>query len=51
MDAALAYAQRLADEKQDPQAKALLTSGYHDRAGRLWPGCSTRPGATERCGA
>ena len=31
--AALAEARRLADEKADPHARALLTSGFHDQAG------------------
>ena len=35
MEAALAEAKRRADEKNDPQAKALFTSGYHDEAGEL----------------
>lgn len=34
MEAALAEARRLAD-KGRPEAKALLTSGYHDQSGRL----------------
>jgi dienelactone hydrolase len=34
IEAALAEAQRLATEKKDPQAMALLTSGYHDEQGR-----------------
>jgi hypothetical protein len=33
--AALAEAQRLAQEKNDPQAKALLTSGFHDAQGQI----------------
>lgn len=33
LEAALAEARRLADEQGDPQAKALLSSGYHDAAG------------------
>ncbi len=32
---ALAQARRLAEEKNDPIAKALLTSGYHDENGRF----------------
>ncbi len=35
MDAALDYAQRLADQKRDRHAQALLTSGFRDREGRL----------------
>jgi hypothetical protein len=35
MDAAADYARRLAEEKHDPQAKAWLSSGYHDAAGRV----------------
>ncbi len=35
MEAALAEARRLADEKQDPRAKALLTSGYHNAQGQI----------------
>jgi hypothetical protein len=35
LDAAVAFARRMADEKQDPQAKSLFTSGYRDRDGRL----------------
>jgi dienelactone hydrolase len=34
IEAALAEAQRLATEKKDRQAMALLTSGYHDEQGR-----------------
>jgi len=34
LDAALAEAKRLAD-KGDPNAKALLTSGFHDESGRI----------------
>jgi hypothetical protein len=34
LDAALAEARRLA-EKGEPEAKALFTSGYHDREGRI----------------
>ena len=34
IDAALSEAKRLATEKKDPQAMALLTSGYHDEQGR-----------------
>jgi hypothetical protein len=33
LEAALAEAKRLADQKGDPQAKALFTSGYHDATG------------------
>ncbi len=33
--AALAYAQQLADEKRDPQALAFLTSGFHDETGQF----------------
>jgi len=35
MEAALAEARRLADEKQSRQAKALLSSGYHDAQGQF----------------
>jgi len=35
LEAALAEAKRLADQKGDPQAKAFLSSGYHDDAGRF----------------
>ena len=35
IEAALAEAKRLATEKKDPQAMALLTSGYHDEQGRF----------------
>jgi len=35
LEAALAEARRLADQKGDPQAKALLSSGYHDATGRF----------------
>jgi len=35
MEAALAEAKRLADEKDDARAKALFTSGYHDQDGNL----------------
>ncbi|HPC97012.1 MAG TPA: hypothetical protein PLU87_18870 [Sedimentisphaerales bacterium] len=34
-EAALAYAQQLAEDKADPQARALLTSGYHDETGQF----------------
>jgi len=34
-EAALAEAKRLAQEKDDPQAQALLTSGYHDETGQF----------------
>ena len=34
MEAALAEAGRLATDKHDPRAKALLTSGFHDDRGR-----------------
>ncbi|NLZ06098.1 MAG: hypothetical protein GXY19_13090 [Phycisphaerae bacterium] len=34
-EAALAYAQQLAEDKRDPQARALLTSGYHDEMGQF----------------
>lgn len=34
IDAALAEAKRLAEEKQDRRAMALLTSGFHDERGR-----------------
>lgn len=33
LESALAEARRLAVEKSDPRAKALLTSGYHDHTG------------------
>ena len=35
LEAALAEARRLADQRGDPKAKALLSSGYHDSAGRF----------------
>lgn len=35
IEAALAEARRLADEKKDPAARALFTSGYHDENGRF----------------
>ena len=35
LDAALAEAKRRADQKNDPQAKALFTSGYHDEEGKF----------------
>ena len=35
LEAAVAEAKRLAEDKQDPQAQALLTSGYHDESGRF----------------
>ena len=35
MDAAIAEARRLADEKNDVHAKALLSSGYHDEKGQF----------------
>jgi hypothetical protein len=35
LQAALAEAQRLAAEKADPQAKALLASGFHDQQGQF----------------
>ncbi|MBW7991811.1 MAG: hypothetical protein FVQ84_17585 [Planctomycetes bacterium] len=35
LEAALGHARQLADEKSDPRAKAFLTSGYHDEAGRF----------------
>ena len=35
VEAALAEARRLATEKQDRQAMALLTSGFHDQRGRF----------------
>ncbi|HLB74896.1 MAG TPA: hypothetical protein VJJ98_12815, partial [Sedimentisphaerales bacterium] len=35
MDSAVAEARRLADEKGDVHAKALLSSGYHDEAGQF----------------
>jgi cephalosporin-C deacetylase-like acetyl esterase len=44
--AALAQAQRLATERKDRQAMALLTS-----RGNLSPACSTRPGVMEPSGA
>jgi len=34
-EAALAYARQLAEDKADPQAQALLTSGYHDEMGQF----------------
>ncbi|MBN1846515.1 MAG: hypothetical protein JW810_12570, partial [Sedimentisphaerales bacterium] len=34
-EAALAEARRLAEDKNDPRAQALFTSGYHDEQGRL----------------
>jgi len=34
-EAALAEARRLADEKNDPRAKALFTSGYHNEEGEF----------------
>ena len=35
LEAAVAEARRLADEKNDPRAKALFTSGYHDAQGKF----------------
>ncbi|MHC4424476.1 MAG: hypothetical protein ACYSYV_00095 [Planctomycetota bacterium] len=35
LEAALAEARRLADEKADPRAKALFTSGFHDQRGQF----------------
>ncbi|MFH1717668.1 MAG: hypothetical protein ABIF19_09980 [Planctomycetota bacterium] len=35
LEAALAEARRFADEKADPRAKALFTSGFHDRKGQF----------------
>jgi len=35
LESALAEARRLAVEKSDPQAMALLTSGYHDQTGQF----------------
>ncbi|MBN2593370.1 MAG: hypothetical protein JXA81_07680 [Sedimentisphaerales bacterium] len=35
LESALAEARRLADEKSDPRAMALLTSGYHDQTGQF----------------
>ena len=35
LTAALAEARRLADEKKDPRAMALLTSGFHDETGQF----------------
>ena len=35
LEAALAEARRLASEKNDPSAKALLSSGYHDENGQF----------------
>jgi len=35
LENALAEARRLADEKADPRARALLTSGFHDRTGQF----------------
>ncbi len=43
MEAALDYAQQLADEKSDPRAKAFFTSGYHDEAGRFSARLLNRP--------
>lgn len=35
LDAALAEARRLAEERKDPQAQALFTSGFHDETGQF----------------
>jgi len=35
LEAALSEAHRLADEKSDPKAKALFTSGFHDQKGQF----------------
>jgi len=35
LESALAEARRLADEKSDPHAMALFTSGYHDQTGHF----------------
>jgi len=35
LEAAVAEARRLAEEKDDPRAKALFTSGFHDEAGQF----------------
>jgi len=35
LDAALDYARRMADEKQDRHAQALLSSGYHNQSGQF----------------
>ncbi len=35
LESALSEARRLADEKSDPQAMALFTSGYHDQMGHF----------------
>ena len=35
LESALAEARRLADEKSDPRARALFTSGYHDQKGQF----------------
>jgi hypothetical protein len=43
LEAALAEAQRLANEKGDPQARALLTSGYHDETGHFAARLLNRP--------
>lgn len=43
MKAALGYARQLADEKSDPRAKALFTSGYHDEAGLFSARLLNRP--------
>ena len=43
IQAAIGYARQLADEKSDPRAKALFTSGYHDEAGRFSARLLNRP--------
>jgi hypothetical protein len=35
LESALGEARRLADEKADPRARALFTSGFHDRTGQF----------------
>jgi hypothetical protein len=43
LEAALDYAQQLADEKSDRRARALFTSGYHDEAGQFSARLLNRP--------
>jgi hypothetical protein len=43
LEAALGHARYLADEKSDPRARAFLTSGYHDEAGRFSARLLNRP--------
>jgi hypothetical protein len=43
LQAALNYARQLVDQKSDPRAKALLTSGYHDETGQFSARLLNRP--------